>query len=88
MRSVGSERSERQLARAEDLEPTEGRQPARTCRSEQSERQLELYLRVEPGAVDDRAACLCVSARRQVWVGAAWLCNLHLLDGEGAIIAD
>ncbi len=31
-----------------------------------------LYLGVEAGAVDDRAG----------WVGAAWLCNLHLLDGE------
>ena len=35
--------------------------------------EVALYLRVEPGAVDDRA----------VWVGAAWLCNLHLIDGEG-----
>ena len=35
-----------EVARGENLEPTEGRQPARTCRSEQSERQLEPYLGV------------------------------------------
>ena len=57
-------------------QPTEGRQPARTCRRERSERQLAggedlkvaLDLRIPAGAVDDGAA---------VGIG------MHLFDGEG-----
>ncbi len=68
MSSVARRAKEDEVARGEDIEPTEGRRPARTCRSERSERQLALGLGVHSGAVDDGAVLRVVD---------------HLLLGEG-----
>ncbi|AKJ65628.1 hypothetical protein L21SP4_02403 [Kiritimatiella glycovorans] len=66
--SVARRAKEDKVAGAEDLEPTEGRQPARMCRSEQHERQLEPDFGIHAGAVDD---------------GAAFRVGMHLFDGKG-----
>ena len=83
-----------EVARREDLEPTEGRRPARTCRSEQSERQLELNLGVHAGMVDNgpfgvgavglRDLHVATPLRSVAALRAACLAFGSALDGKGA----